>query len=212
MRKVALFVPGFILLLVTVAHSQQIDIAAGGGTLLSSSPNSTSENLQAPAEKGSTYINISGDYVRAKRHLGLELETAWRYRKASYPNNGETYRPFLSDINVIFQPDVSKKVSPALAQKIGIDLMGGIGIASTRFYGLNSSSCSNPVVGCVNFTGSNHFMEDLGAGLRYYVWHRVPSLFVRPEIHYYHIQNNREFNSDNVFRASVSIGFTIHPH
>ena len=80
---------------------------------------------------------------------------------------------------------------------------------TTRFYGLSSGPCSNPVIGCINYTGSNHFMEDLGAGLRYNFWRRF---FVRPEIHYYHIQNNQEFNSDNVFRASVSLGFTIHPN
>jgi opacity protein-like surface antigen len=199
LRKVALFVSSFILLLVTLAHAQQIDIAAGGGTLLSSSPNSNLVNLQQPAEKNGTYINVSGDVVGAKRHLGLELETAWRYHKAGYPSNGETYRPILSDLNVLFQPTV--------ARKIGLDLMGGIGIASTRFYGLNSNSCSNPVIGCVNYTSSNHFMEDLGAGIRYYVWRHV---FVRPEVHYYHIQNNQEFHSGNVFRASVSIGLTLH--
>ena len=51
-------------------------------------------------------------------------------------------------------------------------------------------------------------MEDLGAGVRYYVWHHF---FVRPEVHYYHIQNNVEFNSDNVFRVGASIGYTIGP-
>jgi hypothetical protein len=51
-------------------------------------------------------------------------------------------------------------------------------------------------------------MEDLGGGIRYYVWHH---LFVRPEIHYYHIQNNVEFNTDNLFRVGASIGYTIGP-
>jgi opacity protein-like surface antigen len=52
-------------------------------------------------------------------------------------------------------------------------------------------------------------MEDLGAGVRYYVWHHF---FVRPEVRYYHIQNNTdEFNSSNIFRVGGSIGYTIGP-
>jgi hypothetical protein len=42
-------------------------------------------------------------------------------------------------------------------------------------------------------------------------------VFIRPEIHYYHIQNNNNnlsdngfnFNSNNVFRVGASIGFTL---
>ena len=202
LRKFALFVPGFILLLVTLAPAQQIDIAAGGGTLLSPTALTDSVNFQPPAEKNGTYVNINADFVRAKRRTGLEFETAWRYHQTTYPFNGETYRPFLTAVNVLFQPRVG-------IRKVGIDLLGGIGIASTRFYGLNVNSCSSPNVGCVNFTSSNHFMEDLGAGIRYNFWRHF---FVRPEVRYYHIQNNQGFNSDNVFRVGVSLGYTIHPN
>jgi opacity protein-like surface antigen len=199
LRKFALFVSPFMVLLGALAQAQQIDIAAGGGTLLSTTSTTNSASFQQPPEKGSTYITVSGDYVRAGRRLGLELETSWRYRRALYPYNGETYRPFLSAANVLFQPRITRK--------IGLDLLGGVGIASTRFYGLNSTSCSSPTIGCVNYIGSNHFMEDLGAGVRYNLWRHF---FVRPELRYYHIQNNQEFNSSNVFRASVSLGYTIH--
>ena len=61
--------------------------------------------------------------------------------------------------------------------------------------------------GCINYQSSNHFMEDLGGGIRYYVWHHA---FVRPEVHYYHIQSNTdEFSSNNVVRVGASIGYTI---
>lgn len=198
LRKFALFVSTFSLLLVTFAHAQQIDIAAGISTLLSRSSVSDSISFRQPAEKSGGYISLSGDFVGAKRRLGLELEASWRNHRVVYPNNGETYRPFLSALNVLYQPHVMEKVS--------LDLMGGVGIASTRFYGLNANTCSNPVIGCVNYSGSNHFMEDLGAGARYYFWH---SFFIRPEVHYYHIQNNVEFNSNNVFRIGASIGRTF---
>ena len=35
-------------------------------------------------------------------------------------------------------------------------------------------------------------MEDLGVGLRYYVWNHF---FVRPEIHYYHIDGNNNIST-----------------
>jgi opacity protein-like surface antigen len=200
LRKFALFVPVLIVLLVSFSRAQQIDIAVGGSTLLSTTRASDLVTFQPPAEKGGTYLDVSADVVRRQRHLGLEFDTSWRYHQTSYPYNGETYRPFFNALNVLFQPRVTKK--------IGLDLMGGIGIASTRFQGL-SGSCNSPTVGCVNFTNTNHFMEDLGAGVRYNVWRHF---FVRPEIRYYHIQNNQEFNSNNVFRAGVSLGYTFHPN
>ena len=35
--------------------------------------------------------------------------------------------------------------------------------------------------------------------------------FVRPEAHYYRISNNFQFNSGNIVRLGVSIGYTIGP-
>jgi hypothetical protein len=198
LRKFALFVSTFFVLLITLARAQQIDIAAGISTLLSPSSVNNSISFQQPPEKSGGYISLSGDVVGARHSLGLEIEASWRNRRAIYPYNGETYRPFLSALNVLYQPHITGK--------IGLDLMGGVGIASTRFYGLNANSCSNPIIGCVNYAGSNHFMEDLGAGIRYYFWH---NFFFRPEVHYYHIQNNVEFHSNNVFRVGASIGHTF---
>ena len=171
----------------------------GGSILLSPTINNDSVNFQPPAEKGGTYFNVSGDLIPFKHRLGLNVETAWRYKRRDYPDNGESVRPFLTDFNVLFQPKLTKK--------FGLDLFAGIGVASNRFN--LPASCNIP--GCINYTSSNHFMEDLGVGLRYYVWHRLPHVFVRPEVHYYHIQNNVEFNSNNVFRVGASIGYTLGP-
>ena len=103
----------------------------------------------------------------------------------------KTYRPILTDVNAFFQPKLSKK--------LGLDFMAGIGIASNRFNLLGS--CSIP--GCVNYTSSNHFMEDLGVGVRYRFWHRLPHIFVRPEAHYYHIQNNRSSPPTTCFASAL---------
>jgi hypothetical protein len=198
LRKLAILVPVFTFLaLAQLASAQQGDIMIGGGTLLSSSSASGVGNFK-PSEKGGAYINITGDVVTFKHRVGFGVETAWRASQADYPNDYQdmTYRPILTDFNAVFQPKITKK--------IGADLFGGIGVASTRFYVPQIVSCN--IAQCVNYSSSDHFMEDVGGGLRYYFWHHV---FVRPELHYYHIQNNYEFNSNNVFRVGGSIGYTI---
>ncbi len=168
----------------------------GWGTLMAPIPLPGAVNFQPPAEKGGTYPSISGDLIKFKHRTGINAEIAWRYKQGNYEGY-ETYRPIFTDVNALFQPK--------LTNKVGLDIVAGVGIASNRFTLL--ASCGIP--GCVNYTGSNHFMEDFGGGLRYYVWHRLPHIFVRPEAHYYHIQNNREFYSNNVFRIGASIGYTI---
>lgn len=201
MRKFALLssacaVLGFVSLFANFASAQQGDILVGGNILESLASSTDVVSFQTPTEKGGIYPSLGADVVAFKHRLGLNVETSWRYHQANYFGY-EKYRPIFTDVNVLFQPKVTKK--------IGLDFLAGVGIASNRFDIL--SSCGSP--GCVNFTSSNHFMEDIGGGLRYYVWHRLPHVFVRPEGHYYHIQNNQGFNSNNVFRVGVSIGYTI---
>jgi opacity protein-like surface antigen len=188
-----MFVPVLaFLFLAQFASAQQVDAFLGGGTLLSSTGTSG-----LPAEKGGLYLNLGGDVVFYK-HLGVNVETAWRATQDVYGVGlGENYRPILTDFNLLYQPHLGKK--------IGLDLMAGIGAGDTRTYeqGVSCSQC---------FNSSDHFMEHLGGGIRYYVWNHV---FVRPEIHYYHIQNNNSltdngfFNSNNVFRVSASVGYTF---
>jgi hypothetical protein len=185
-----------VLFFATLAHSQQqIDVAVGGGTTLAFKDRNASEAAIPPQEKGGTYPSVSVDALIKKRY-GLNIETAWRDKKTTY-DGYESYRPIFTDVNALFQPQ--------LRRKIGLDLMAGVGIDSNRFY-LPGETCGSILGTC--FVSSDHFMEHVSGGLRYYFWHRTPHWFVRPEIHYYHIQNNFEFHSDSVFRASVSIGRT----
>jgi outer membrane protein W len=195
LRKLALLasISGF-LFLAQFASAQQGDVMFGAGSVLS--PSSSSSDA-APSEGGGTYLNVSGDVVGFRRRIGINVETAWRATQANY-FQPETFRPILTDFNALYQPRLGKKV--------GLDLMGGIGIAATRFYLPQITSCS--FTGCINYTSSDHFMEHLGGGIRYYVWHHV---FVRPEVHYYHVQNNVEFNSGNMVRVGASVGYTIGP-
>ena len=203
MRKLALLVPVLaVLFSCHFASAQQGDIMFFGGTLLSSSSSTSSLLSGQLAEKGGTYLGVGGDVVGFKRHFGIMVETSWRASQASYFGY-ETYRPILTDFNALYQPKLGKKV--------GLDLFGGIGVAATRFY-VPYITGGNPYTGYSNYTSNDHFMVDLGGGIRYYVWNHF---FVRPEIHYYHIVNNDNinsggyFSSDNLFRVGASIGYTI---
>ncbi len=205
MRKLAIFAPVFaVLFLAQFASAQQGDAMFGAGTLLSSSASAAQQVTGNVSERGGTYLNISADVIFHKR-FGVMWETAWRASQATYIPGQINDRPILTDFNAMFQPKLGKKV--------GLDLFGGIGIASTRFYYPFTTSCTY-FNGCINYTSNHNFMQDAGVGIRYYVWHHV---FVRPEIHYYHIDGNSNtntanpggFSSDNVFRVGASIGYTI---
>lgn len=206
MRKLAIFTPvfavlSFVLLFAQfssaqLASDQQFDLFVGGSTTFSATPSSSTNFL--PEENGGLYINLGGDAVFLRHRLGINIGSAWRATQGVYLAGVENYRPVLTDFNLLYQPRIGKK--------LGLDLMGGIGAGSTRFYA-PGPSCS----GCVNYVSTDHFMEHLGGGLRYYVWHHA---FIRPEVNYYHIQNNTSvedngFSSNNLLRVGASVGYTF---
>lgn len=210
MRKAAFLVTliaPFVLCI--FASAQQGDAYIGGGTMLSSSASAplipgtncglnSSGNAVCP-EKGGTYLNLGADVI-FKRRIGAAFDINWKASQGAFGGpGGQPYRPLLFTFNGVFQPRLSKKT--------GLDLFGGIGWQSTRFYGYQPTS--NCVYFGACYTSSNHFLVDVGAGLRYYVWGHV---FVRPEVRVFHILNNGDnFTSDNVFRVGASIGYTIGP-
>jgi hypothetical protein len=201
LRKFALIaaVSGFFFL-ACFAQAQQGDAMFGGGTILSAGASScpiTGGSCYIP-EKGGFYPSISGDVIFHKR-IGFAFETAWRGGQGDYAGLGIPYRPIIFAFNGDYQPKLSKKV--------GLDLLGGIGWQSTRFYGYTPTSNCVYFGACYN--SSNHFLVDVGAGLRYYFWGHV---FIRPEAHYYHIVNNTaDFSNNDVIRVGASIGYTIGP-
>lgn len=193
MRKLTLIVALFVLCLFErPAHAQQFDAAFGFGTISSSAP-TTSQGLLFPSLRGGLYPSISADFL-VKRRLGIEGEFAWRGSQAEY-GGVEPYRPIFYAINAIWAPKLTKNITA--------ELLGGIGGEDLRFYGnLNY----NPLGGYTNYTSSNHFMADLGGGIRAYVWRNA---FVRPEVRLYLIHNNVEFSSGYVERYGVSIGYSF---
>jgi hypothetical protein len=202
LRKLAFLVTVFaVFSLSNLASAQQADVALGFGTLLSPGAaacgSSGFVNFVCP-EKGGLYTNLGGDVIFHRR-IGVGFDATWRSGQGDFGGLGQPYRPILYDFNGVFQPKLSKKA--------GLDLTGGIGWQSTRFYGYQQTYSCYALGACYN--SANHFLVDLGAGVRYYVWGHV---FLRPEVRYYHVINNSDaFSSDNVFHVGASIGYTIGP-
>jgi hypothetical protein len=203
LRKLAFLVTVFaVFSLSNLASAQQADAMFGFGTLMSPGADACGSlsftNFVCP-EKGGLYTNIGGDVIFHRR-IGFAFDATWRTSQGQFGGpGGEPYRPILYDFNGVFQPKLSKKA--------GLDLMGGIGWQTTRFYGFQPTSSCEFFGAC--YSSSNHFLVDLGAGVRYYVWGHV---FLRPEVRYYHILNNSDtFSSGNVFHVGASIGYTIGP-
>lgn len=149
---------------------------------------------------GGAYPVFSADFL-FKNHFGVGGEVAWRAHQNFYQRDlyGDflPYRPILYDFNAVWAPPIHKRAA--------LELQGGIGGESVRFYtGLNCSS----IAGCTNYTSSNHFLGHVGAGLKLYV---TESVFVRPEVHAYFVNNNFEFSGATQRRYGVSIGYTLGP-
>jgi hypothetical protein len=178
------------------AQVQQVDIAAGDNILISPRYNNASLAYLPAQEKGDMYPSFSAE-VLLKNRLGFSGEVAWRWNKGLY-NGYQDFRPVLYDVNGVFAPRLGKKMTA--------DFMAGAGGESVIFY--NQFATCNPAYGgaCVPRVNANHFLVHLGGGVRYYFWRRA---FVRPEAHFYWIQNNQEFTSDNLLRVGISIGYSF---
>jgi hypothetical protein len=197
LRKFAGFATLFAFaLLASLASAQQGDVALGFGTVMAPGAAGCNPTTGCP-EKGGLYPSVGVDVIFHRR-IGFGYDVSWRGGVGAYGNSGgQPYRPILNDFNAVFQPRLGKKV--------GADLFGGIGWQDTRYYSFQNTS--NCIYFGACFSSSDHFLVDVGGGLRYYFWHHV---FIRPEAHYYWIHNNTaDFNSGNIVRIGASIGYTI---
>ena len=198
MRKLVLLISAcMVVAQADLARAQEVDVALGGSTLFSSKPTSASLAYPPPAEKGGTYPGVSVDYILKNRY-GFNGEFAYRYKDQLY-NGYQRLRPVLYDVNGVFAPQISKKMTA--------EFMAGFGGQSLIFY--NKFASCNPVYAgnCPISISSNHFLLHLEGGVRYYFWRHF---FARPEAHYYYIVGNTDqFHSANVLRLGASIGYTF---
>jgi Outer membrane protein beta-barrel domain len=175
------------------AQAQKVDLAFGISTIDAPGA-STADISHSPVSlTGGTYPGFSGD-VLFFHHLGVGAEIYWKASQSDYANQGFNYRPVFYDINAVY--------SPKLANHTYLELVGGIGALSTRFY--TGTSCG--IYSCSNYQSSNHFDADFGAGIKFYP---KGGLFIRPEGRLYLVNNNLEFSSPRVTRYGVSVGYTF---
>ncbi len=180
-----------------VAQAQKVDIAFGISSV--DAPGASSVSLSDTSHSpvsltGGTYPGFSGDVI-FWHHLGIGSEIYWRASQSdNYLGSGFNYRPLFYDVNAVY--------SPRLASPTYLELVGGIGALSTRFY--TGTSCGP--YSCTNYQSSNHFDADFGAGIKFYP---KGGFFVRPEARIYLVNNNIDYSSAHVTRYGLSIGYTF---
>jgi len=175
------------------AYAQQVDLAFGVNGLSAPAGSTNSSGVLFPTMSGGAYPGFSGDLL-LKHRLGVEGELFWRASQNVY-GGYEPYRPIFYAFNAIWAPRLRKSITA--------EVMAGIGGESLRFY-TPYPTCD--YFSCTNYVSSNHFMGDIGGGIRYYVWHNV---FVRPEARLYLVHNNVEFSSGHAGRYGISIGYSF---
>ena len=176
------------------AQAQKVDLAFGVSTMTAPSANFTEGVETAPSLTGGAFPGFSGDLLFF-HHVGFGGEVYWRASQSSnYLGSGFNYRPLFYDFGAVY--------SPKLASHTYLELVGGIGALSTRFYtGTNCGPYS-----CTNYQSSNHFMGDFGAGIKFYP---KGGFFIRPEARVYVINNNTDYSSSYATRFGASIGYTF---
>ncbi|HEV2387870.1 MAG TPA: hypothetical protein VGS20_11510 [Candidatus Acidoferrales bacterium] len=183
-----------LFLLQGTARAQTLDAAFGVGALSAPSASSATGSYFPQSVRGGAFPDFSADFLFIGNQLGVGFNVAWRGNQSLY-QSFQPFRPIFYDFNAVWVPPLSKKVKP--------ELYAGIGAESIRFY-TPYLTCS--FVSCTNYVSSNHFMGDVGGGLRLYVWGHF---FVRPEAQVFLIRNNVEFSSFHATRYGVSIGYTF---
>jgi len=176
------------------AQAQRIDVAFGISNALApgaSAANGVDHNFVSLS--GGAYPGFSGN-VLFLHNAGVGAEVFWRASQGDYAGQGFGFRPLLWNVNAVY--------SPKLAPHAYLELVGGIGALSTRYY--TGTTCG--IYTCSNYQSINHFDADFGGGIKLYL---SRGFFIRPEARWYIINNNQEFSSNHAGRAGISIGYTF---
>jgi hypothetical protein len=183
-------------MLATAANGQQMDFAFGLSSINAPaySVNTSSSTFPAVSLTGGAYPSLSGDFLLHKNY-GVMGEISWKGSQGIY-DGYQPYRPIFWDFNGLY--------APKLGRRAAAELSAGIGAESIRFY-TNYYTCGY-ISGCTNYATNTHFLGQFGAGLKLYA---RGGLFVRPEVHFYLVNNNVEFTSSKVVRYGASIGYTF---
>jgi hypothetical protein len=194
LRKLTLIATLFVLFgLCNAAFGQQVDAAFDVGTVSAPSSSNPSAGYAAQTIGGGTFLGFSGDFL-LKKQFGVGGEINWRASQNLYQGY-QPFRPIFWDFNGIWMQRLGKSATA--------ELMAGIGVETVRFYN-NYYTCN--FISCTNYSSNNHFMGDIGGGIRFYVH---GNFFVRPEARFYLVHNNNEFSSGYAARYGVGLGYTF---
>jgi hypothetical protein len=171
----------------------QGDIGFSVGTLTAPSSTSASGNHSPQTIGGGAYLGFSGNFL-FRNNLGFGSEVSWRASRNLY-QGFQPFRPIFYDFHATYAPNVG--------QHAQLEFIAGIGGLSTRFY---SPFIACDIFACTNYASSNHFMGDVGAGVRFYVYNGI---FLRPEFREYFIDNAFEFSSGHASREGVTLGYAF---
>jgi hypothetical protein len=187
------FVCGAVAAFSNNAQAQKVDLAFGISTVTAPSASSASGSYVPVSLTGGTFPGFSGDGI-FWHHMGIGGEVYWRASQGSnYLDSGVNYRPLFWNFNAVY--------SPKLASHTYLELVGGIGALSTRFY---CPQCGNGYN--TNYQSSNHFDADFGGGIKFYP---KGGFFVRPEARLYLVNNNIDYSAAHATRLGLSIGYTF---
>ena len=192
MRKTTLILLTLCVLAIA-GQAQEISAAIGVSGMSAPSALNAGSNFSPQSIGTGTFPVVSASFVSSKR-IGIEGEVTWRATQNLY-EGVQNFRPIFYDFNAIY--------APKLGNRATLELVGGVGAESVRFYGV--SNCSS-FSGCTNFVSTNHLLGDVGAGLRLYA---TSNFFIRPEMRYYFVRNNGDFSGAHSIRVGASLGFTF---
>ena len=163
---------------------------------------------QSTPDLNSFMMGFRGELI-AWGKFGVGMQYNFEPTKQDYvtfpPNNNVTYglksRVAFYDFNAIY--------APIHSQKYSLKLSGGIGGAQIKFYETGTSNTG--LIGSQSYTqyfgSSNHFQGHGAVGIQ--VYPTGGNWFIRPEFDYHWVHNLEQFGSNNVYRYSVWVGYTL---
>ena len=108
------------------AQAQKMDIAFGVSTVDAPGISNANGVDHLPVSlTGGAYPGFSAD-VLFFHNAGVGAEFFWKASQSDYAGQGFNYRPVMWDVNAVY--------SPKLASHAYLELVGGIGALSTRYY------------------------------------------------------------------------------
>jgi hypothetical protein len=175
------------------AQAQKADLAIGLSTTESAGGSQAGSNHAPVSLDGGAYPGFSGD-VQVWHHFAIGGEVYWKASQGEW-GGYQPYRPLFLDANAVY--------TTKIANRTYLELQGGLGALSTRFYSQNLE-CN--FYTCNDYSNTNHLAGHVGGGVKFYP---RGNFFIRPEGHLYFVKNNTEFSSGRIARLGVSIGYTF---